>query len=105
MVDQPDRSIIIRLSPEQLEQADFLQGLESWLQLGLLSDRQVRQVCQQYLTCSLADSTIPVSFSEPAQSPTPSEPIAILPMLHLPDRLRLLPASADRCKPSCPKSA
>jgi hypothetical protein len=96
MVDQPDRSIIIRLSPEQLEQADFLQGLESWLQLGLLSDRQVRQVCQQYLTCSLADSTIPVSFSEPAQSPTPSEPIAAATRLEFAEETEEDFAPADR---------
>ncbi|WAL60629.1 hypothetical protein [Thermocoleostomius sinensis] len=75
MVDQPDRAMIIRLSLEQLEQAELLQGLESWLQLGLLNDRQVRQLCQQYLICALP-SPLPVS-SPDTKFPKPnSTPIA-----------------------------
>lgn len=35
------------------ERSEILAGLDAWLQLGLLSDRQVRQIAQTYFTCSL----------------------------------------------------
>ncbi|MEM7726762.1 MAG: DUF2157 domain-containing protein [Cyanobacteria bacterium P01_A01_bin.45] len=31
----------------------LLTGLDTWLQLGLISDGQVRQICQEYLSCRL----------------------------------------------------
>jgi len=53
MTEPLDRSIVIRLSAKQAEQTEFLEGLESWLQLGLLSDWQVKQLGQQHLSCPL----------------------------------------------------
>ncbi|MBP0019241.1 MAG: hypothetical protein J7647_17025 [Cyanobacteria bacterium SBLK] len=38
----------------------LLAGFEYWLQLGLLSDRQVRQLSQRYLTCSIPEPIIVV---------------------------------------------
>ncbi|NJM75366.1 MAG: hypothetical protein HC852_05765 [Acaryochloridaceae cyanobacterium RU_4_10] len=39
---------------------ELLDGLEYWLQLGLLSDRHVRELCRQYLVCP-----VPVPEMEP----------------------------------------
>lgn len=39
-------------------QSELLAGLDYWLRLGLLSDRQVRQLSQRYLTCSLPEPVI-----------------------------------------------
>lgn len=35
------------------EQPELLQGLDLWLQLGLISDAQVRRICQSRLVCAL----------------------------------------------------
>ncbi len=37
-------------------QPELLQGLDLWLRLGLLSDAQVKQICQAHLVCSLPES-------------------------------------------------
>ncbi len=31
----------------------LLEGLDIWLRLGLISDTQVRQLCQEFLVCSV----------------------------------------------------
>ena len=31
----------------------LLEGLETWLKLGLINEAQVRKISQQYLSCSL----------------------------------------------------
>ncbi|HEY9642928.1 MAG TPA: hypothetical protein V6C57_20735 [Coleofasciculaceae cyanobacterium] len=53
MVSQPDCPVMLRLSVEQLTRPELLTGLESWRHLALLSDAQVMQFCQEYLTCPL----------------------------------------------------
>ena len=37
---------------------NLLEGLETWLQLGLLSDEQVRRICQQYLTVPIPERVV-----------------------------------------------
>ncbi|MEM9539817.1 MAG: hypothetical protein AAGA60_09925 [Cyanobacteria bacterium P01_E01_bin.42] len=39
-------------------QSELLAGLDYWLRLGLLSDRQIRQLSQRYLTCSIPEPVI-----------------------------------------------
>lgn len=46
---------LIWLSELQMQHPELLTGLESWLQLGLLSQAQVSEFCQRYLVCSLAE--------------------------------------------------
>lgn len=53
MTPRPDRFGVIRLSAPQLQHPELLTGLEKWLQLGLLSQSQVQQFCQEALTCAL----------------------------------------------------
>jgi hypothetical protein len=67
MAAQPDRPAVIKLSAQQLQQPELLDGLNSWLQLGLLSDRQVKQFCQEYLSCVL-----PIATDELSLPPLPS---------------------------------
>jgi uncharacterized membrane protein YciS (DUF1049 family) len=63
---------------------DLLAGLEIWLELGLISDSQVRQICREKLVCRwetqadfIAEKTIPnveilpVSSLEPEEIPLP----------------------------------
>lgn len=45
-----ERSIKIEVSLPSYH-AQLLQGLDIWLQLGLISDAQVRQLCQEFLSC------------------------------------------------------
>lgn len=71
MTAQPDRPLIIRLSAEQAAHPDLLQGLEVWLELGLISDRQLRQISREYLAC-------PVEFAV-APAPRPRNDFARLP--------------------------
>jgi len=71
-----------------VDQAALLEGLAQWQQLGLLSEAQIRQLCQDYLTCPLpvpqiiaaSPSTsdfIPVSA--PSQNPQDHHPSNPLP--------------------------
>ncbi len=89
-MEQPRRLIQLELQPRS-DQTEFLEGLDVWLQLGLLSNQQVMQLGQQSLTCRLPDRVAaPVSdpyaedfIAEPALSavaitpqprPTPARP-------------------------------
>lgn len=78
--EPPDRSIVIRLSAKQVEQTEFLEGLENWLQLGLLSDWQVKQLGQQHLSCPLPtlDPVAPIGTTarDRASDPLP-EPATV----------------------------
>ncbi|HAC65250.1 MAG TPA: hypothetical protein DCF68_17420 [Cyanothece sp. UBA12306] len=47
-------------------QPEFLTGLDQWLQLGLIQDEQVRELCQTYLSCPLTQS-IAVETSDQSQ--------------------------------------
>ncbi|MGH2412131.1 MAG: hypothetical protein ACRDEA_00190, partial [Microcystaceae cyanobacterium] len=42
-------------------QPELLEGLEVWLRLGLISDSQVKQLSQTYLTCPLPQALVVVS--------------------------------------------
>ena len=39
----------------QAENPQFLEGLDLWLRLGLISDAQVKRICQYHLVCSLPE--------------------------------------------------
>lgn len=65
------------------DQANLLEGLALWQELGLLSEEQVRKLCRQQLSCPLpqqmpaaalpaADSFIPAPTLPAQPSPTPS---------------------------------
>ena len=62
MASSGDRSVILRLSVQQLSQPNLLAGLEAWKQLGLLSDRDILQFAEEYLIC-LAPSQVPAASS------------------------------------------
>ncbi|MUG92965.1 DUF2157 domain-containing protein [Scytonema sp. UIC 10036] len=47
---------------------DLLQGLDIWLDLGLISDAQVRQICQEHLVCRVV--------SQPQALPKLQPPVA-----------------------------
>ncbi|NJR63470.1 MAG: hypothetical protein HC769_34655, partial [Cyanobacteria bacterium CRU_2_1] len=98
---RPDRPIIIRLSSQQAMRPELLEGLETWLQLGLLSDLQVKQLCQEYLTCPLPTPTTLSTEAEPdraignaRQDPTRDfERLPSLPPSPIPDRSPVLSRS------------
>ena len=46
----------------------LLEGLDTWLQLGLISDMRVKQLCQQYLSCQVPE---PVISRQPVASISP----------------------------------
>ena len=54
----------------------LLEGLETWLRLGLISDAQVRQICQQFLVCRLMLQPVTQPSSETASAI--SNPVAAL---------------------------
>jgi hypothetical protein len=61
---EPERYIPIQLRLLASHPA-LLEGLDIWLQLGLISDREVQVLCQRYLICALlkqrVESSTPVS--------------------------------------------
>ncbi|HEY9851963.1 MAG TPA: hypothetical protein V6D28_20990 [Leptolyngbyaceae cyanobacterium] len=69
MSPQSERSIRLEVILSS-SQPQLLEGLDIWLHLGLLSDAQVKQLCQTYLTCPLPQQ-VPV-----AKIPTPT-PVAV----------------------------
>ncbi|WP_421656708.1 hypothetical protein [Leptothermofonsia sp. ETS-13] len=86
MASSPERPIILELVVRSAHPS-LLEGLDVWLQLGLLSDEVVRQICQEQLSCPLRQSVaITVEpeeafidpFSEPA-SPPLEEPAVVRP--------------------------
>lgn len=46
----------------------LLEGLDTWLRLGLISNMKVKQLCQQYLSCQVPD---PVISRQPVASVSP----------------------------------
>jgi hypothetical protein len=54
---EPERYIPIQLRLLASHPA-LLEGLEIWLQLGLISDREVQVLCQRYLICALSEQRI-----------------------------------------------
>ncbi len=67
--------IMLRVYPDSA----LLEGLEVWLRLGLLTEIQVRGLCQEHLTCPLP-TIAPVVTSSPSESAD----IATIPDLVLP---------------------
>jgi hypothetical protein len=65
-----------------ISQPELLNGLENWLQLGLLSDRHVRELCRQYLVCPVPvpetepEAELKLLTVNPAQRKEAQEPIA-----------------------------
>ncbi len=62
---------------------ELLDGLENWLQLGLLSDHHVRELCRQYLVCPVPvpeaepEAELKLLTVNPAQRKEVQEPIAV----------------------------
>jgi hypothetical protein len=67
---------------------DLLQGLDLWLDLGLISDAQVRQICREHLVCRVVLQ--PQVLPEPQQPVAPSL-VAKLPVASLPESKRARP--------------
>ena len=102
MTASPDRPIIIRLSSQQVEQAELLAGLEAWLQLGLLSDEQVKQLGAEHLTCALPE---PIAVhSDLATEPTSRQPLERVAVPNRGDFADAMPASrqSDRSQRAAP---
>ncbi|MFB2919275.1 hypothetical protein [Aerosakkonema funiforme] len=77
MPSQPDRQIRLEMMLSS-SQPTLLEGLDIWLRLGLISDAQVRQLCQKYLSCPLPQpiETLEVpATTVPAQSKPPLTPV------------------------------
>ncbi len=78
MAFQPNRPIKIELMIQAAQPA-LLEGLDAWLRLGLLSDSQVKRLCQERLVCPLpqvATATVPTSPGEASVAlQTPMLPI------------------------------
>ncbi|MGB8697880.1 MAG: hypothetical protein WCD18_00550 [Thermosynechococcaceae cyanobacterium] len=71
----PERYISIRLNVSAHHPA-LLEGLESWLKLGLISDLEVGNLAQRYLSCLLP---VPELIAAVAASPSPAN---LTPPLH-----------------------
>lgn len=84
MTPQADRFAVIRLTASQLQHPELLTGLDLWLQLGLLSQTQVKQFCRLHLSCALpvrefsqiSDRASVHSETEPARQDVASLPTA-----------------------------
>lgn len=61
----------------QLTHPALLEGLEVWLQLGLISDAKVRDFCQQNLTCKLLE--VPLSQKISPARPNPRSRMPAIP--------------------------
>ncbi|MGL5058749.1 MAG: hypothetical protein ACRC62_02115 [Microcoleus sp.] len=61
---------------------ELLRGLDAWLQLGLLSEIEVKQLCRQYLVCQIeapAVSQPQIAEIVPAEIPAQKEPVLATP--------------------------
>ncbi|TVQ12706.1 MAG: hypothetical protein EA368_03430 [Leptolyngbya sp. DLM2.Bin27] len=69
MADDRDSTIRLQLdlSPDQ---PGLLEGLDSWLRLGLVSEAQVRDLCQTQLSCELPPQVDPAVVPDPALTNT-----------------------------------
>ncbi|MBE9156345.1 hypothetical protein IQ265_05805 [Nodosilinea sp. LEGE 06152] len=66
-----DRDPTIRLQLDLLpDQPGLLAGLDTWLQLGLISESQVREIAQTRLSCDLPPELDPVAAPEPTLADT-----------------------------------
>ncbi|MEB3230500.1 MAG: hypothetical protein VKJ64_05785 [Leptolyngbyaceae bacterium] len=53
----PKSAIILKI-PVEPDQPSLLDGLDHWVQLGLIADAQMRQIAQQHLSCALPDPVV-----------------------------------------------
>jgi hypothetical protein len=63
MADDRDPTIRLQLDLSA-DQPGLLEGLDSWLRLGLLSDQQVQAICQRQLSCDLPPQAAPSTASD-----------------------------------------
>ncbi|MGB5972637.1 MAG: hypothetical protein WBG38_04925 [Nodosilinea sp.] len=59
----PTIRLQLDLSPDQ---PGLLEGLDTWLRLGLMADQQVRELCEVYLSCDLLPEAAAIAVSDPA---------------------------------------
>ncbi|HEY9664568.1 MAG TPA: hypothetical protein V6C65_39510, partial [Allocoleopsis sp.] len=98
MTSQPDRPILIRLA--SAHHPELLTGLEVWLELGLLSDEQVRQFCRDYLTSPLPSPSI-----APAAAPVEQPSVVVTRRNRELDRTDFLPPDAAAPARSIPPAS
>jgi hypothetical protein len=71
-----DRAVPIRLQIDlSPDQPGLLEGLETWLRLGLISDQQVRDLAQHQLRCELPPALDPIAAPFPTASPPAPDPV------------------------------
>ncbi|MGQ9871300.1 hypothetical protein [Leptodesmis sp.] len=87
-----DRQILIRLAVQAGHPA-LLQGLDAWLQLGLVSQEWVRQICAEQLACPLPE---PVVEQSPDSPDSALQPVGVTDFLPPEDAHPPLPRAADR---------
>ncbi len=63
MASPPNRSfwLDLKLDPDN---PNLLTGLENWLELGLIDDRQIREVAKLFLTCRLPEVSVRAGIPE-----------------------------------------
>jgi hypothetical protein len=80
MPEQRDRSFRLNLEVDS-DNPNLLIGLDRWLELGLIDNLQVRELCRNHLTCRVPESVVqsipelePVVVAEPAFIPARGQP-------------------------------
>ncbi len=76
------------LIPINPDHPQVLEGIDIWLRLGLISDEQVRQLCQKYLSTPLPQSEV-----------TETQPILATSIKTTPQKTEDLPPTADTSSP------
>ena len=79
MSSQPNRTLRIEVIVTA-SQPQLLEGLDAWLRLGLISDAQVRRLCQQYLVSPLPVPAVTPTESIPPVTPSPPREVEQLPV-------------------------
>ncbi|MDZ8050642.1 MAG: DUF2157 domain-containing protein [Aulosira sp. ZfuVER01] len=74
----------------------LLEGLDLWLRLGLISDAQVRQICQEFLVCPVV---LQPQVAKATSDPVKQLPVEMLQEAPLKSRSRKLPP-AEPAKPN-----
>ncbi|MBF2025873.1 MAG: hypothetical protein IGS48_03785 [Oscillatoriales cyanobacterium C42_A2020_001] len=97
MPASPARQIIVELVVKT-EHPALLQGLDAWLQLGLVSDRFVRRLCEEQLICRLPE-TAPLPTQPVASEATPLDRSPALQPGGIPDFLPVEPVPTQARSP------
>jgi hypothetical protein len=69
-----DRELLIQITVKGYH-PEFLHGLDLWLNLDLINDRQVKKICQSYLTCPLP---VPVITNDNSESEKISRTVVLI---------------------------